>query len=69
MNERDVPQFDLAGVKSVIVSFNKANKTPMPDLPQFTLEPLSCWHVDDLAKQIIEYASLCGVIDQQSTMK
>lgn len=29
MNERDVPQFDLQGVKSILVRFNEANKIPV----------------------------------------
>jgi hypothetical protein len=60
MNERDVPKFDLQGVKSILVRFNDMSEPVLP---------LCDYEINDLAKQIIEYAARCCVIDQQSTMK
>jgi len=69
MNERDVPQFDLQGVKSILVRFNKDCTIPVSDLPPFTQWPISIERIVNLAKRIIEYAALCGVIPPRSTMK
>lgn len=59
MNERDVPIFDSRSVKSILVRH----------LPKFMSGPLFDQLLDDIAKQIIEYAALCGVIHPRSTMK
>lgn len=68
MNERDVPQFDMSGVKSILVRFN--DMLSEQDCG-FMSEPVQLcdYEINDLAKQIIEYAALCGVLDPRSTMK
>lgn len=69
MNERDVTQFDLKGIKSVLDHFNEISKVPVPG---FMSEPELLLRDDEinyLANKIIEYAAPCGVIPPRSTMK
>lgn len=69
MNERDVQQFDFCGVKSILSRFNETHAFPTDITINKGERPLLYKEIDDLAKQIIEYAALCGVIPPQSTMK
>jgi len=71
MNERDVPQFDARGVETIIERFMNKRPSMMAFAGIFVPNEvyLSDSEIGDLAKQIIEYAARCGVINTQSTMK
>ncbi len=69
MNDRDVPRFDFCGVKSILSRFNETHAFNEHTTIIKGERPLLYKEIDDLAKQIIEYAALCGVIPTRSTMK
>lgn len=69
MNERDVPQFDFRGVKSILSRFNETHAFTEDIKIVKGERPLLFHEITELANEIIEYAALCGVIPARSTMK
>lgn len=71
MNDRDVHQFDARSVGAIIERFmnNRQNKFALAGILVASEVYLSESETKELSKRIIEYAAMCGVIDQQSTMK
>jgi hypothetical protein len=71
MNERDIPSFDARGVESIIERY--INKRPEEFALAGIFVPSDVYfqksEIEELSKQIIEYAARCGVIPSQSTMK
>jgi hypothetical protein len=71
MNERDVPQFDARSVERIIENFMNKRPAMMAFAGIFVPNEvyLSESETKELSKQIIEYASRCGVMPSQSTMR
>jgi hypothetical protein len=66
MNESNIPEFNRESIKKVIFQFLDDNYDILNDKYEAVINK---YDVDEISKEIMQYAESCGIVPPQSTMK